>query len=440
MLDRRRSTRAARRHPHGAFDSVAIPEIGALVGEKYRVVDMVGEGAMGVVLRGRDERLERDVALKLIRPDWAANPGFQQHFLAEARTMAKINNRNVVAVFDFGWSGSTPYFVMEFIEGWDLDSELERARLDLDHALDILGQVCRGVEAIHKAGAVHRDLKPSNVLIDREKRVVVGDFGLACPVTMADAEPSPGGTPGFLAPEIAAKNLMGEPLESGPLVQRSDIYALGSLAYELLTGEPAFAGTTVDEILSAQFAGRVMRPSVMCPELGPSFDQPILDALCHQPEDRTPTAAEFRAALERAHRDAKDPCFGRRVLVAEPDAVSRGHMAAALRAALPTAEVQGVADGAELLREVLARPTALLVLEPTLPGMRGLDLVARLRSDERFDAMPIVIVSGEAGATQWPALRAAGADGFVMKPEDPVQLTALVRSLLDDPLRRRVVT
>jgi serine/threonine-protein kinase len=439
MLDRRRSTRAARRYPTGTFDPIAIPETGSLVGEKYRVVDMIGEGAMGVVLHGRDERLERDVALKLIRPDLAANPGFQQHFLAEARTMAKINHRNVVAVFDFGWSGSTPFFVMEFVEGCDLDGQLERPRMTVDEALDILDQVCQGVEAIHRAGAVHRDLKPGNVMIDRESRVVVGDFGLACSVTMVDAEPNPGGTPGFLAPEIAAKNLMGEPTDSGPLVQRSDVYALGALAYELLTGEPAFAGTTLDEILSAQFEGKVMPPSQMCPTLGPAFDQPILDALNHQPEDRTSSVTQLREALAAARMSVSDPCYGRHVVVADPDASSRERIAAGLHSMLPMLSVRCVDDGAGVLREVAEHPVALLILEPAVPGLRGLDLVARLRADEALEPMAIVIVSDEVGPTQWQALRAAGADGFLMKPEDPVLLTTLVRSLIEDPLRRRAM-
>ncbi|MCX4240887.1 serine/threonine-protein kinase [Paraliomyxa miuraensis] len=438
MLDRRRTTRAARRHPTGSFDPVAVPEIGGLVGDKYRVVELVGEGAMGMVLHGRDERLERDVAIKLIRPELAANPGFQEHFLAEARTMAKINHPNVVGVFDFGWDGRTPFFVMEFIEGWNLESELERARMPLGDAIDILDQVCRGVEAIHEAGAVHRDLKPGNVMVDRGSRVVVGDFGLACSVTMVDSAASPGGTPGFIAPELATLNLMGEQMDSGPLVQRSDVYALGSLAYEMLTGEPAFAGTTVNEILSAQFTGTVTRPSLMCPTLSPAFDGPILAALCHVPENRTPSAAEFRAALMQARKDAEDPSFGRRVIIAEPDPACRERMAAALRDALPMISLALVENGAGVLREVSAQPTALLILEPALPDLRGQDLVARLRSDDRLESLAIAIVSDQIDPSQWHALRDAGADGFLIKPEDPVMLTALARSLLADPLRRRV--
>jgi serine/threonine-protein kinase len=167
MLDRRRTTRAARRHPTGSFEAVAIPEIGSLVGDKYRVVDFIGEGAMGMVLRGRDEQLERDVALKLIRPEWAANPGFQQHFLAEARTMAKINHRNVVSVFDFGWSESTPFFVMEFIEGSHLDADLERARLSLDEAMGIVSEHVGPAQwrALQALGADGFVMKPEDPVV-----------------------------------------------------------------------------------------------------------------------------------------------------------------------------------------------------------------------------------------------------------------------------------
>jgi CheY-like chemotaxis protein len=295
------------------------------------------------------------------------------------------------------------------------------------------------VEAIHQAGAVHRDLKPGNVLMDRGSRAVVGDLGLACSVSMVNAEPNPGGTPGYIAPEIAAKKLMGEEISGGPMVQRSDVYALGSLAYEMLAGEPAFAGTTVEEILTAQFNGSVIAPSVICPGLDPVFDKPILDALSRLPRDRTSSVTEFWAALEQAYQSACDPSFGRRVVVAEPDATTRRRIAASIREAFPTVSVVCVADGAEALREVAVQPTALLIVEPGLPGPQGLELVATLRGDSRFEPMAIMIVSNEVGPAQWQALRALGADGLVMKPEDPVQLTALARSLFENPRRRRAV-
>ncbi|MEM6994697.1 MAG: serine/threonine-protein kinase, partial [Myxococcota bacterium] len=310
-----RTTRAVRNTAFAAPITAPSAKVGALVGGKYRVVGELGTGAMGVVLRGRDEQLERDVAIKLIRPEQAQRPSFQQDFLAEARTMAKIGHPNVVRVFDFGWEEATPYFVMELVDGVDLESY----HADHDYhlgtaaAVELAVKICHGVEAIHQSGAAHRDLKPNNILIAGDGRVLVSDLGLT------ETRPDEGdigvvGTPGFVAPEV----ILHGPT-TGDLAARGDVYALGALAYELLSGQPAFGGDDATAVLSAQLGSDFIPLHQRDPSLGRGFNSVIDQALAFDPRDRLPSAAELLQRLEHALALRQDPTSGRRIVVADDD-------------------------------------------------------------------------------------------------------------------------
>src|ERR1700712_1194762 len=200
------------------------PDVGTLIGDSYRVVGPLGQGGMGVVVLAVDERLERDVAIKLIRPAYTRNANARERFLIEARAMARVRHENVVEIYAFGELLQTPYFVMEYVPGtnvahWLDDGILEDRLPSIDEALGYLDQVCRGVQAIHKAGAVHGDLKPSNVLIGPASRVAVADMGLSRlfdPTGRLGEHPM-AGTPAYMAPEFARTDLSRE------LVQRGDV-------------------------------------------------------------------------------------------------------------------------------------------------------------------------------------------------------------------------
>lgn len=407
-------------------------ELGALVGGKYRVMGELGSGAMGMVLLGRDEQLERDVALKLIRPEAARRRSFQRDFVAEARAMAKINHGNVVRVYDFGWDDATPYFVMELVDGVDLESHhaARKYRLPLSEAIDVTLQICRGVEAIHEAGVVHRDLKPSNILVARDGRVLVSDLGLT-----ATVDDDPGaviGTPGFVAPEVVMNGAAG-----GTAAERADVYALGALAYELISGQPAFVGDDPTAVLQAQLEGGCRTLSSVTPSRGPTFGPAVHQALARDPLDRLPSAAEFIRALELAYAQHRDPSFGQRIVVVDDDPVVRRWLQRILTHHLPGVDVESVANGRDALHGLSTANAAVVVVDYEMPGLGGAELVEMLRGLPRFDETAIVVISSRAGPTEWTVLRKAGADGFLMKPLDPVPLVALVQSLMKDPKRNR---
>ena len=409
-----------------------IAEVGALVGGKYRVIGELGTGAMGMVLLGRDEQLERDVAIKLIRPEAAKRPSFQRDFLAEARAMAKVSHGNVVRVYDFGWEDETPYFAMELVDGVDLESYHadRRYRLPLSEAVDLTLQICRGVEAIHEAGVAHRDLKPSNILVARDGRVLVSDLGLT-----ATADDDPGavvGTPGFVAPEVV---LHGAGV--GTAAERADVYALGALAYELISGQPAFVGDDATAVLQAQIEGDCKPLTAVSTTRGHAFAAAVHQALAFDPLDRLPSVAEFLRALELAHAQHRDPSFGRRIVVVDDDAVVRRWLQRILSHHLPGVEVESVANGREALHGLSTATAAVVVVDYEMPGLGGAELVEMLRGLPRFDDTAIVVISSRVGPTEWSALRKAGADAFLMKPLDAVPLVALVKSLMKDPKRNR---
>ena len=216
---------------------------GTLIADTYRIVRPLGAGGMGVVTLAHDERLDRDVAIKFVRPELFAHQNLRELFCIEARAMARVSHPNVLAVHAFGEHDGTPFFVMEYVDGPTAEQWLERSDgpPDIDEVLRILEQACRGVEAIHAASTVHRDLKPSNLLIDASLRVAVSDLGVARILAGAGgADPTCiVGSAAYMAPEAA----LGD--DSKPeLATRRDVYALGCIAYELLAGRPPFVAPT----------------------------------------------------------------------------------------------------------------------------------------------------------------------------------------------------
>lgn len=408
-------------------------EVGALIGSKYRVVGELGTGAMGVVLRGRDEQLERDVAIKLIRPEQARRPAFQRDFVAEARAMAKIHHTNVVGIYDFGWDAATPFFVMELVDGVDLESHhaARDYRLSLAEAIDAMLQICRGVMAIHETGVAHRDLKPNNILVARDHRVLVSDLGLTA--TAGDDPGSVVGTPGFVAPEV----IMDGPAP-GDGAARADVYALGALAYELLCGQPAFVGDDGSEVLAAQLAANCRPLGDYDPALRQAFEPVVTQALAIDPRDRLPSAAELLQRLEAGLVQHHDVSFGRRIVVVDDDPAVRRWLQRVLGHHLPGVDVQSVANGREALHGLAAGSASVLITDVEMPGLGGGELVSLIRGLPRYDDMAIVVISSAAGPVQWGQLRESGADGFLMKPLDAVPLVALVKSLMAEPRRNRV--
>ncbi|MGA8859808.1 MAG: serine/threonine-protein kinase, partial [Candidatus Sulfotelmatobacter sp.] len=222
--------------PRNARVQVAAPmlQTGDVLGGRYEILQMLGEGGMGAVYKARDRELDRFVALKLIRPELAANPSILARFKQELLLSREVTHRNVIRIYDLGDADGVKFITMEFVEGQDLRSLIqEKKKFPPEEAVELMQQVCRALEAAHTLGIIHRDLKPQNIMRDQTGRILVMDFGLARMVE-GDGMTQTGalvGTMEYMSPEQA----MGKNLD-----QRSDLYSMGLILYELLTGKMPF--------------------------------------------------------------------------------------------------------------------------------------------------------------------------------------------------------
>lgn len=401
---------------------------GDMLAGHYRVERMLGRGGMGVVVLARDLQLDRDVAIKVIRPELMSNGETRQKFLQEARTMARVRHPNVVDVDYFGLEGIAPYFVMEYVPGTTLDVWVAERRSQedggpsIDEALGLIYQCCRGVAAIHEAGATHGDLKPANLLLSRDARLVITDLGLAR-LLDGDELAQTAGTPAYLAPEAL------DPTDDPELAKRQDVYSLGVIAYELLTGERPF------DILSAEsFYQAVRRPPLPAsrrrPGLPSSFDAPLAEALQARPQQRTPDADTLRRALVRARRSARTSARPVRLLVVDDDPEFITLVKAVLSANFPTATVITAENGSRALDLIERESLDLLVVDLRMPEVNGVAVVAALRAIDPDHRIPVVVATAEGGAKDWQLLRSMGADAFLAKPFDPEALVSEVGRLL----------
>jgi hypothetical protein len=268
-----------------------VPDAGRVLGRRYRLIELLGEGGMATIYRAHDTQLGRDVAVKLLRPQYGADPGFIARFRQEAQSAASLSHPNVVRVFDYGNDEAGPFIVMELVDGQDL-AELLRERVFLPPAAAarIAEQIAGALQAAHAHGIVHRDVKPSNVLVARDGSVRVVDFGIARALVEAQLT-LPGTTLGsvhYFSPEQAR----GEAVTAA-----SDVYSLGLVLYEMLTGRRAWTGDTPAAVAVARLSGQVPRPSAVRPDVPPALDAVVARALAPDPSARFPSAAAMADAL-----------------------------------------------------------------------------------------------------------------------------------------------
>ncbi len=215
---------------------------GTRLGSRYEIVQMLGEGGMGSVYKAKDLELDRFVALKVIRPEFALHEEVLRRFKQELILARKITHKNVIRIFDLGELDSVKFITMEFIEGQDLSS-IAKERLPFEKSADIIYQVCTALDAAHAEGVVHRDLKPQNIMLDKSGRVIVMDFGIARTMEHGAGMTNTGaliGTPDYMSPE----QVMGEHVDS-----RSDLFALGIIFYQLLVGQLPYKADTVQKAM-----------------------------------------------------------------------------------------------------------------------------------------------------------------------------------------------
>jgi serine/threonine-protein kinase len=267
------------------------------LGGRYRVERELGRGGMAKVFLGMDTVLGRTVAVKVLAPQFADDDGFVQRFRREAQAAASIGHPHIVSVFDTGSDDGVHYIVMEYVEGRTLAEFLAGGgRILPDRAIDIAMDVCQALEAAHARGVIHRDIKPGNIMLNPRGEVKVTDFGIARVTTTADTVAQTAailGTASYLSPEQA----QGQPVDA-----RSDLYSLGCVVYEMVTGRPPFLGDSPVAVASKQVLEQPVPPSKLNSDVTPDLDAVILRALAKNPANRYQSAEEMRADLERAKR------------------------------------------------------------------------------------------------------------------------------------------
>lgn len=260
---------------------------------RYHVLERIATGGMGEVFRARDLVLDREVAIKVLHRNLAADPGFVERFRREARAAASLNHPNIVAVYDWGAVDGVYFMVMEHVRGRSLREVLEAAgRLAPRQVADVLLQVLAALDHAHRMGIVHRDVKPENILVTPEGTAKVADFGLAR--AYADARSTQTGSVAGTVQYLAPEQLRGEPADP-----RTDLYSVGIVGFELLTGRVPFAGETPMAVAQQHLTRRVPRPSSVVPGIPRELDGFILSATERDRELRPASAAEMRRDLER---------------------------------------------------------------------------------------------------------------------------------------------
>jgi len=278
------------------MDRTLSPPTGQLLDGRYRVESRLARGGMATVYLGTDTRLDRTVALKIAHPELSGDEEFVRRFIGEARSAAKLSSPNVVAVYDQGSDGDVHYLAMEYVPGLTLRALLdERGRLSPREALDITEGVLAGLAVAHDAGIVHRDVKPENVLLTMANTVKVADFGLARAAARAEHTKSGMiiGTAAYLAPEQVSRSVSDE---------RTDVYAVGVMLFELLTGAQPHTGETPLVVAYKHVSDIVPPPSTVVPGLPPALDALVALATSRDPDLRPPDAGYFLTAITEVRR------------------------------------------------------------------------------------------------------------------------------------------
>ena len=359
---------------------------------QLEILECLGRGGMGVVYKARQKALNRFVALKILAPERSTDPGFAERFTAEARMLASLNHPNIVTIHDFGESGGFYHLVMEYVDGVNLRQAMTAGRFTPEQALAIVPPVCEALQYAHDHGVVHRDIKPENLLLDQQGRVKVADFGIAKLLgsataggpgtTAADTVPvnappagavgpdtlgaSAAGTPQYMAPEQRAR---------GPVDHRADIYSLGVVLYELLTGETPKT--------SLEAPSRKIQIDVR-------LDEVVLRALAVTPELRFPTATEFRTRVEALTAPATPGPIQPPPIQVNSPALYRSLVPWALTYQWMVASILALAGFNEAVRALMGWSEGIplgFAVFPIVYGTLRLDSLARRKADQWLNSL-----------------------------------------------------
>src|SRR5271155_4805836 len=352
---------------------------GTTLADRYRIVALLGKGGMGEVYRAEDLRLTQTVALKFLPDTMTRDEGARARFHQEVRLAREIAHPNICRVFDIGEVDGRLFLSMEYVDGEDLSSLLRRiGQLPQSKGLDIARQMCAGLAAAHEHGVLHRDLKPGNIMLDGRGRVRITDFGLAALSGDLGGEEVSAGTPAYMAPEQLA---------GIEVTQRSDIYSLGLVMYEIFTGKKAYEAASLGELLRLRETSSPSNISALVKDIDPLTERVIQRCLEREPAKRPASAIQVAAALPGG-----DP------------------LAAALAAGETPSPAMVAASGE---KEGLRPAIAWACLALTLIGLAAMALLFNKRSIVNLVPMPM---SGEVLAAKARELTAAL--GYPANPVD----------------------
>lgn len=308
----------------GARSSVryfGVLEPGDELGHRYRIDSLLGQGGMGRVYKAYDKELDRPIALKVLQPELSGDSNAMQRFKQELLLASRISHKNILRIHDLGEVDNVKFISMAFVDGPDLHHLLRSGKFTVDRAQNIAQQLCEALDAAHSEGIVHRDLKPQNILVGAGDHVYVSDFGLAKSLESSSAGMTRTGqylgTPRYMAPEQ---------VEAGQVDKRTDLYALGLILFEMVTGEDAFKGDSTLQIMYRRVKEKAPNPKLLNPELADYFARIILRCLEREPAQRYQDAGDILADL-RAARVTPAAKSLRRVI---PNISSRWWIAAAI--------------------------------------------------------------------------------------------------------------
>ena len=274
----------------------------SLLNSRYQIEDRIGSGGMAEVYRARDLMLERTVAIKILREDLSSSSAFRERFHQEAKSVAKLSHPSIITIHDFGFDHDKLFLVMEYVPGTDLKAVLEKhGPFTLEEALPLLIQACAGLGYAHRAGLIHCDVKPHNMIVTPDAQLKIADFGIARALSTVQTNYQPNvvwGSPQYFSPEQAAGQV---------LTPASDIYSLGVVMYEMLTGHLPFEASTASELSLLHRTATPPSPRRWNAQISPAIEAIIFKVLSKEPSTRYRNGDQFGRVLMVAQQSSQLP-------------------------------------------------------------------------------------------------------------------------------------
>ncbi len=399
--------------------------IGETIGNVYKVRALLGSGGMGEVYEAVDATLGRRVAIKVAHPDIDAD-----YLLREGRALAAIRHTGIVTVHAMGQHMGMPFLVLEHIQGLSLDRMIEDRAARKEpfayvEAVDLLLPIADALAMVHQAGLAHRDVKPANVMLAPGGRVVLMDFGLVVPHVDRVGNRIVAGSLPYMAPEALTGDV-GD--GAAPLV---DVYAMGVLAHELLTGEAPFAGEQPFAVYQAKMSHPTPLVSAQRPDVPEGLVDLIARMIAKGPSERPNSAEEVLWELRALRKEIDGEGRGRplSVLIVDDDPEMLEVLSLFVRGASADADIETTEHGREAVQSVRRRVPDLLLLDLDLPDINGIEVCMLLRGMKLGEACMIVSVSGRATPADVGLLQALGVQSLEKGPKLAAQLRAIIERI-----------